>query len=155
MWVNCKLQIAISVITAIFVQNNRNLWWQMIILLSHYTSPVSALPNTRLFVSHCGMNGVMESVFHKVTRDFVLSKIIIFNIFCSPGASGVSAHIRWPARQCSPGPWERTWSCPGQVKKLNNHFLSLDILNIWFLGKFQVLSDWFLFLGLCVWNLKC
>ena len=43
------------------------------------SSPVSALPNTRLFVSHCGMNGVMESVFHKVTRDFVLSKIIIFS----------------------------------------------------------------------------
>ena len=43
----------------------------MIIFLSHYTSPISALPNTRLFVSHCGMNGVMESVFHKVTRAFV------------------------------------------------------------------------------------
>ena len=38
----------------------------MIILLSHYTSPVSALPNTRLFVSHCGMNGVMESLYHRV-----------------------------------------------------------------------------------------
>ena len=40
----------------------------------HHTSPISALPNTRLFVSHCGMNGVMESVFHKVTTDFLDEK---------------------------------------------------------------------------------
>ena len=43
----------------------------MIIFSSHYTSPISALPNTRLFVSHCGMNGVMESVFHKVITAFL------------------------------------------------------------------------------------
>ena len=52
----------------------------MIIFLSHYISPLSALPNTRLFVSHCGMNGVMESVFHKVTRAFVDA-----NSQCFPG----------------------------------------------------------------------
>ena len=26
----------------------------------------AALPTTRAFVSHCGMNGVMEAVYHKV-----------------------------------------------------------------------------------------